>query len=82
MALRYNLPMKYKLETDVSTFMIQIEPLGMWDLWVNDMPTLTFSTPEEAAKAVYEQNSGYIIWDQLEKHSAPKDLGGWQRLDE
>lgn len=71
--------MKYKLETDVSKFMIQQEPLGLWDLWVDGMPTLTFPTPEEAAKAVYDQDSGYIIWDQLEKHSAPEDLSGWDK---
>lgn len=74
--------MKYKLETEISKFVIQKEPLGMWDLWVDGMPTLTFQTPEEAAKAVYEQNSGYIIWDRLEEHSAPKDLSGWEKLDE
>jgi len=73
--------MKYKLQTDVSTFVIQQEPLGLWDLWVDNMPTLTFQTPEDAAKAVYQQNSGYIIWDQLEEHTAPKDLSGWQQLE-
>jgi len=73
--------MKYKLETEVSTFEIQKEPLGLWDLWVDNMPTLTFKTPEEAAQAVYEQNSGYTTWDLLEKHSAPKDLGGWQKIE-
>ncbi len=55
--------MKYKLETDVSTFEIQKEPLGLWDLWVDNMPTLTFQSPEEAALAVYEQQSGYTTWD-------------------
>ena len=74
--------MKYKLETEVSIFEIQKEPLGLWDLWVGNMPTLTFHTPEEAAVAVYEQQSGYIIWDQLEKHTAPKDLTGWKIIEE
>ncbi len=73
--------MKYKLETEVSIFEIQEEPLGLWDLWVDNMPTLTFSTPEEAAIAVYERHTGYIIWDQLEECSAPKDLSGWQKTD-
>ena len=73
--------MKYKLETDVSTFVIQQEPLGLWDLWVDGLPTLTFPTPEEAAKAVYEQNSGYTVWDLLEKHSAPVDLQGWEKVE-
>jgi len=74
--------MKYKLETDVSTFMIQIEPMGLWDLWVDGMLTLTFVILEEAAIVVYEQNSGYTIWDQLGQHSAPKDLSGWERIEE
>lgn len=73
--------MKYKLETDISKFEIQIEPLGLWDLWVNGMPTLTFSTPENAAIAVYEQNSGFTIWDMLEEHSAPKTLAVWEKIE-
>lgn len=74
--------MKYKLETDVSTFEIQLEPLGLWDLWVDNMPTLTFETPEEAAVAVYEQNTGYTVWDMLEQHTAPADISGWQVVEE
>ena len=73
--------MKYKLETDISKFEIIKEPLGLWDLWVDGLPTLTFPTAEDAAKAVYAQDSGYIIWDQLEEHSAPEDLSGWQRIE-
>ena len=73
--------MKYKLETEISTFEIVQEPLGLWDLWVDNLPTLTFSTPEEAAIAVFEQHTGYTIWDQLEKHNAPKDLGDWEVID-
>jgi len=72
--------MKYRLETDVSIFEIQEEPLGLWDLWVDNMPTLTFETPEEAAVAVYKQNTGYTVWDLLEKHTAPEDLDGWQTI--
>ena len=74
--------MQYKLETEISKFEILQEPLGLWDLWVDGMPTNTYESPEEAAKAVYEQNSGYTIWDQLEKPPAPKDLSGWQKLEE
>ncbi|MGH1537403.1 MAG: hypothetical protein ACRBDX_05085 [Gammaproteobacteria bacterium] len=73
--------MKYKLETNISTFEIQKEPLGLWDLWVDNMPTLTFSTPEEAAIAVYNRQTGYTVWDMLEEHSAPSDLSGWQKVD-
>lgn len=72
--------MEYRLRTDVSEFVIRQEPLGLWDLWVDGMPTLTFPTPEDAAKAVYEQDSGYIVWDQLEEHSAPQDLSGWEQI--
>lgn len=74
--------MKYKLETEVSIFEIQEEPLGLWDLWVDNMPTLTFETPEEAAIAVYQQNTGYTVWDMLDKHTAPADISGWQRIKE
>ena len=70
--------MKYKLETELSKFEIIHEPLGLWDLWVDNMPTLTFKTPEEAAIAVFEQRTGFTTWDMLEKHDAPKDLSGWQ----
>ncbi len=80
-SIRYTLPMKYKLQTDVSTFEILKEPLGMWDLWVDGMPTLTFPTAEEAAQAVHDQNTGYIVWDELETHDAPSDLSGWQCED-
>ena len=74
--------MKYKLETNASVFEIQKEPLGLWDLWVNNLPTLTFQTPEEAAVAVYEQQSGYTNWDLLEEHAAPEDLSGWEIIEE
>lgn len=73
--------MKYKLVTKISKFEIQKEPLGLWDLWVDGMPTLTFPTPEEAAKAVYEQRSGFTTWDILEEHSAPESLDGWEKID-
>ena len=43
---------KYLLKTEIATFEIKKEPLGLWDLWVNSMPTLTFVSPEAAADAV------------------------------
>ncbi len=72
--------MKYKLETDTSTFEILKEPLGLWDLWVDNLPTLTFSTPEEAAEAVFNKQTGYTVWDMLDEHDAPSDLNGWQKV--
>lgn len=69
--------MEYELKTEVAHFFIRREPLGLWDLWVDEMPTLTFSSPEEAALAVYRQRSGYTVWDQLESHPAPAELSGW-----
>lgn len=69
--------MEYALDTEVAKFVIRTEPLGMWDLWVNDMPTITFATPEEAARAVYEQDTGFIGWDELDEHNAPETLAGW-----
>ena len=44
-----------------------MEPLGLWDLWVNSMPTLTFASPEEAAYAVIQKKTGYSLWDNQEK---------------
>ena len=42
--------MEYKLPTDVSEFVIRPEPLGLWDLWIDSMPTLTFPTPKMQQK--------------------------------
>ena len=69
--------MEYVLDTEIAKFVIRTEPLGMWDLWVNEMPTLTFATPEDAARAVFEQKTGFIGWDQLEQHDAPESIEGW-----
>ena len=69
--------LEYHLETDVAKFAIRSEPLGLWDLWVDEMPTLTFATLEDAARAVFLQNTGYVVWDQLTQHSAPAELVGW-----
>ena len=41
--------------------------MGLWDLWVNSMPTLTFESPEDAANAVNEKKTGYAVWDNQEK---------------
>ncbi len=71
--------MEYSLDTEVAKFVIRSEPLGLWDLWVNEMPTMTFASPEDAAHAVFEQNTGYIVWDQLEEHSAPESIDGWAK---
>ena len=71
--------MEYELKTDISHFFIREEPLGLWDLWVDEMPTLTFASPEEAARAVAEQQTGYTVWDLLESNPAPCDLSGWVR---
>ncbi len=73
--------MEYTLDTDVAKFEIRQEPLGMWDLWVNGMPTITFESPEAAALSVYEGHSGYVEWDQLEKNPAPADIGGWTKVE-
>lgn len=53
----------------------------MWDLWVDDTPTLTFSSPEEAAQAVAGKESGYSVWDNGECE-APADLSGWEPVEE
>tara|TARA_R110002096_G_scaffold2289_1_gene11856 strand:- start:634 stop:870 length:237 start_codon:yes stop_codon:yes gene_type:complete len=73
--------MEYSLDTDVAKFEIHQEPYGLWDLWVNGMPTLTFESPQDAAHAVYSKDTGYVIWDQLDEHSAPEDISGWIRSE-
>ena len=59
--------MIYRIKTDIALFEIKKEPLGLWDLWVNSMPTLTFESPQEAANAVLIKKTGYSIWDNQEK---------------
>ncbi len=71
--------MEYTLETEVANFEIHQEPHGLWDLWVDGMPTLTFPSPEDAARSVYNQQTGYVIWDQLDIPPAPEDISGWTR---
>lgn len=73
--------MEYIFNTDTANFAIRTEPLGMWDLWVNEMPTITFETPELAARAVFEQQTGFFGWDDLAKHNAPESLQGWTEVD-
>lgn len=73
--------MEYLLNTDIAKFEIRREPLGMWDLWVDGMPTITFESPEAAALGVYNQRSGYVVWDQLEQHDAPASLDGWTQVE-
>ena len=73
--------MEYFLETEVAKFEIRQEPLGMWDLWVNGMPTITFESAEAAAQSVYDGRSGYVEWDQLEQNPAPSDISGWTKVE-
>lgn len=54
----------------------------LWANYLLVMPTLTFQTPDQAAKAVYVQNSVYTLWDQLEKHIAPAGLSGWEKVED
>ena len=72
---------EYLLETNTAKFEIRQEPHGMWDLWVDGMPTLAFASAEDAARSVYQQHTGYVIWDQLEEHQAPETLDGWLLKD-
>ena len=69
--------MKYTLDTNDAKFEIQQEPHGLWDLWVDGMPTLTFESPEDAAQSVFNKRTGYVVWDQLEEHVAPEGIDGW-----
>ena len=54
--------------------------MGLWDLWVNSMPTLTFELPEGAANAVNEKRTGYAVWDNQEKEINIKfNSGNWEQ---
>ncbi len=64
-----------------SNFWIKNEPLGLWDLWVNSMPTLTFISPEEAAEAVGAKKTGYAVWDnQDKKFKDDFNISNWEEL--
>tara|TARA_B100000900_G_C20385623_1_gene636389 strand:+ start:198 stop:437 length:240 start_codon:yes stop_codon:yes gene_type:complete len=74
---------KYILKTDIATFEIKTEPLGLWDLWINSMPTLTFASPEDAANAVIAKKTGYSVWDNQEKTFGDNfTLDNWQQIQE
>jgi len=74
---------KYLLKTDIANFEIKIEPLGLWDLWINSMPTLTFASPRDAANAVIEKKTGYLVWDSQEKKFGNEfSIDNWEKLDD
>ncbi len=73
--------MEYFLETDTAKFEIRQEPLGMWDLWVGGMPTMTFPSAEDAAQSVRNGRSGYTVWDEIESNNAPENLSGWTKVE-
>ena len=72
--------MKYALKLPDANFEIVKEPQGLWDLWINGMPTLTFPNPEEAAKAVHEHRAGWAAWDNSPNEPSPEDLTGWTEI--
>jgi len=72
---------KYQIKTDIALFEIKREPLGLWDLWVNSMPTLTFSSPEDAVNAVIEKKTGYSVWDNQDNEiSNDLKIENWSQL--
>ena len=74
---------KYLLKTDIANFEIKIEPLGLWDLWINSMPTLTFASPRDAANAVIEKKTGYSVWDSQEKKFGNEfSIDNWEKVDD
>ena len=74
---------KYKIKTDIAIFEIKTEPLGLWDLWINSMPTLTFPSPQEAANAVINKKTGYAIWDnQQKKINDNFKIENWEKISE
>ena len=75
--------MQYKIKTEIATFEIKMEPLGLWDLWVNSMPTLTFASPEDAVNAVIRKKTGYSLWDnQAEEINDDLRLEYWEEIIE
>ena len=72
----------YKIKTDIAIFEITTEPLGLWDLWINSMPTLTFSSPEEAVNAVIDKKTGYFSWDNQKKISGNLKIENWDKFYE
>lgn len=74
---------KYQLKTDIAVFEIKTEPLGLWDLWINSMPTLTFATPTDAANAVINKKTGYSVWDSQEKKfGCEYSLDKWEKFQD
>ena len=73
----------YRIKTDIALFEIKKEPLGLWDLWVNSMPTLTFESPQEAANAVLSKKTGYSAWDSQEKKISDYfKIENWEKFSE
>ena len=71
----------YRFKASVAQFELRREPLGMWDIWVNDVATLTFPSAEEACQAVAAKQSGYAVWDN-DPEEAPADLSGWETVEQ
>ena len=72
---------KYRIKTDIAVFDIIKEPLGLWDLWVNSMPTLTFASPEDAVNAVIQKKTGYSVWDsQIKSIDSNFDINNWEKI--
>jgi len=77
------LNIKYKIKTDLAVFEIKKEPLGLWDLWVNSMPTLTFTSPQDAVDAVINKKTGYSLWDSQEiSIGSDLNIDNWEELKE
>ena len=77
------LNIKYKIKTDLAVFEIKKEPLGLWDLWVNSMPTLTFNSPQDAVDAVINKKTGYSLCDSQEiSIGSDLNIDNWEELEE
>ena len=77
------LNIKYKIKTDLAVFEIKKEPLGLWDLWVNSMPTLTFNSPQDAVDAVINKKTGYSLWDSQEiSIGSDLNIDNWEALED
>ncbi len=71
---------RYSLASSVGTFWIRPTTgmVGVYLLGIENLPLGEHRNPWEAAESVHRHESGYAVWDNNSKFSAPEDLRGWQ----
>ncbi|MBN2283775.1 MAG: hypothetical protein JXO48_07785 [Deltaproteobacteria bacterium] len=71
------------LRTPVGTFSIEPDETAfdMIKLCIGGIWLASFETVDEAANAVFRQNTSWPDWDTLPSQDAPPDIGGWEMLE-